>query len=102
MPVLVGAIFKQTGNKPPGMVRKKGDTGLVDMARNRRFFDVPIRGPLASFLTPQFNTAACMRLLTAALSHQVGRCSGFAPPGCAPLLRATELRRRSSGVRTGV
>lgn len=70
-PVLVGALFKETGNAPPGMVPKRGEAGLLDMARNRAFFDVPVRGPLRSFLTRDFNTSGCMRLLTAALSDPV-------------------------------
>jgi len=74
-PVLVGALFKETGNAPPGMVPKRGEAGLVDMARNRDFFDVPVRGPLRSFLTRDFNTSGCMRLLTAALSDPVGEKS---------------------------
>lgn len=43
--ILLGFIFKQTGQVPPMQVPLKGEYVVHDMARSARYFDVPLKFP---------------------------------------------------------
>ena len=62
-PVLLGGIFKATGNNPPGAVPAKGMYMMRDLARYSARYQVPLT------MNPHFpvNTLMAMRLATAAL-----------------------------------
>jgi 2-hydroxychromene-2-carboxylate isomerase len=62
VPILLGGIFKATGNAPPGMVAARGRWMGVDMARYAR------REGITLGVNPDFpiNTITMMRMLTAA------------------------------------
>ncbi len=62
IPVLLGGIFKATGNAPPGMVAARGRWMGIDMARHAA------RENIAMAMNPDFpiNTITMMRMLTAA------------------------------------
>ena len=62
-PILLGGIFKATGNAPPGMIAARGRWMGIDMAR------YAAREGITLNMNPDFpiNTIAMMRLLTAAL-----------------------------------
>jgi 2-hydroxychromene-2-carboxylate isomerase len=62
VPVLLGGIFKATGNAPPGMVAARGRWMGIDMAR---YAD---REGITLGMNPDFpiNTITMMRMLTAA------------------------------------
>ena len=63
MPILLGGIFKATGNAPPGMVAARGRWMGIDMAR------YAAREGITLGVNPDFpiNTITMMRMLTAAL-----------------------------------
>ncbi|KPF72349.1 disulfide bond formation protein DsbA [alpha proteobacterium AAP81b] len=62
VPVLLGGIFKATGNAPPGMVAARGRWMNIDMAR------YAAREGITLAMNPDFpiNTITMMRMLTAA------------------------------------
>ena len=62
IPVLLGGIFKATGNAPPGMVAARGRWMGIDMARYAK------REGITLGMNPDFpiNTIVMMRLLTSA------------------------------------
>ena len=62
IPVLLGGIFKATGNAPPGMVAARGRWMGIDMARYAK------REGITLGMNPDFpiNTIVMMRLLTGA------------------------------------
>lgn len=61
-PVLLGGIFKATGNSPPAAVPAKGQYMLRDLGRFARRYQVPLT------MNPYFpvNTLGAMRIATAA------------------------------------
>ncbi len=62
-PVLLGGIFKATGNNPPGAVPAKGMYMMRDLARYAQRYQVPLN------MNPHFpvNTLLPMRVATAAI-----------------------------------
>ena len=62
IPVLLGGIFKTTGNAPPGLVTARGDWMSIDMAR------YAAREGITLGINPDFpvNTITIMRILTSA------------------------------------
>lgn len=62
-PVLLGGIFKATGNNPPGAVPAKGMYMMRDLARYAQRYQVPLT------MNPHFpvNTLMPMRVATAAI-----------------------------------
>jgi len=64
LPVLLGAVQKATGNKPPGSLPTKARWGHEDSIRNARFMDVPFRGVPKGF-GEYLNSMRCQRVLTA-------------------------------------
>lgn len=62
-PVLLGGIFKATGNNPPGAVPAKGMYMMRDLARYAHRYQVPLT------MNPHFpvNTLMPMRVATAAI-----------------------------------
>ena len=62
IPVLLGGIFKATGNAPPGVIAARGKWMAIDMAR------YAARENITLGMNPDFpiNTITLMRLLTAA------------------------------------
>jgi 2-hydroxychromene-2-carboxylate isomerase len=62
-PILLGGIFKATGNAPPGMIAARGRWMGIDMAR------YAAREGITLGVNPDFpiNTITMMRMLTAAL-----------------------------------
>lgn len=62
VPVLLGGIFKATGNAPPGMVAARGRWMGIDMARYAAREGITLK------MNPDFpvNTITMMRMLTAA------------------------------------
>ena len=63
VPVLLGGIFKATGNNPPGAVPAKGMYMMRDLARYSARYQVPLT------MNPHFpvNTITPMRIATAAI-----------------------------------
>ena len=63
VPVLLGGIFKATGNNPPGAVPAKGMYMMRDLARYSKRYQVPLT------MNPHFpvNTITPMRIITAAI-----------------------------------
>jgi 2-hydroxychromene-2-carboxylate isomerase len=61
VPVLLGGIFKATGNAPPGMIAARGRWMNIDMARYAAREDITLT------MNPDFpiNTITMMRMLTA-------------------------------------
>lgn len=70
IPILLGGVFKATGNAPPGLVAARGRWMSIDMARYAAREAIPFNH------NPDFpiNTITMMRMLTAARGT-----SGFAP-----------------------
>lgn len=64
LPVLLGAVQKATGNRPPGAIPAKARWGNEDTLRNSRFMNVPFRGVPAGFGTTA-TSMRCQRVLTA-------------------------------------
>jgi len=62
VPILLGGVFKATGNAPPGMVAARGRWMAIDMAR------YAAREGITLGMNPDFpiNTITMMRMLTAA------------------------------------
>eukprot|EP01113_Clastostelium_recurvatum_P031145 TRINITY_DN3859_c0_g2_i3.p1 TRINITY_DN3859_c0_g2~~TRINITY_DN3859_c0_g2_i3.p1 ORF type:complete len:257 (+),score=56.34 TRINITY_DN3859_c0_g2_i3:282-1052(+) len=60
-PFFLGGVMKATNNKPPVSLPAKAQYYPLDIARNSRYFDIPIQIP-ATF---PLNTIMVMRLLTA-------------------------------------
>ena len=62
-PILLGGVFKATGNAPPGAVPAKGMYMMRDLARYAARYQVPLT------MNPHFpvNTITPMRVITAAL-----------------------------------
>ena len=62
VPVLLGGIFKATGNAPPGVVAARGRWMAIDMARHAE------REGITLGMNPDFpiNTITMMRMLTSA------------------------------------
>jgi 2-hydroxychromene-2-carboxylate isomerase len=56
-PILLGAVFKITGQAPLPQIPLKGDYALRDFARTARFYDIPFRMPDAF----PFSTVAAVR-----------------------------------------
>lgn len=55
-PILLGAVFKITGQQPLAQIPLKGSYALHDLKRSARWFDVPFRLPTKF---PIATTAAC-------------------------------------------
>eukprot|EP00958_Prasinococcus_capsulatus_P023548 scaffold3540_cov379-Prasinococcus_capsulatus_cf.AAC.11 len=62
---LVGAIFADAQNGPPGLNPARGAYMTKDLSRDVAFYGVDIAGPLSTFLGPTFSTVPCMRALCA-------------------------------------
>lgn len=60
-PMLLGAVFKATGNSSPIMVPAKGQYSLIDLQRWSNYLNIPFR------MNPNFpiNTLPLMRIVTA-------------------------------------
>lgn len=44
-PFLLGGVFKETGNQPPGMLPSRGKYLLKDLKRKSKFFQIPFTMP---------------------------------------------------------
>lgn len=60
-PMLLGAVFKATGNTSPIMIPAKGQYSMIDMQRWAKLWNIPLK------MNPNFpiNTLPLMRILTA-------------------------------------
>ena len=65
-PMLLGGVFKATGNNSPMMVPAKAAYSMKDMARWAKYWYIPVQ------MNPYFpiNTLQLMRLITAVQLHQ--------------------------------
>ena len=65
-PMLLGGVFKATGNNSPMMVPAKASYSIKDMARWAKYWHIPVQ------MNPYFpiNTLQLMRLITAVQLHQ--------------------------------
>lgn len=65
-PMLLGGVFKATGNNSPMMVPAKAAYSMKDMARWSKYWHIPVQ------MNPYFpiNTLQLMRLITAVQLHQ--------------------------------
>ena len=65
-PMLLGGVFKATGNNSPMMVPAKAAYSMKDMARWAKYWHIPLQ------MNPYFpiNTLQLMRLITAVQLHQ--------------------------------
>ena len=65
-PILLGGIFKATGNSSPMAVPAKAAYSMVDMGRWSKLWDIPVQ------MNPYFplNTLTLMRLITAVQYYQ--------------------------------
>ena len=65
-PMLLGGVFKATGNNSPMMVPAKAAYSMKDMARWAKYLHIPVQ------MNPYFpiNTLQLMRLITAVQLHQ--------------------------------
>ncbi|AZE66296.1 2-hydroxychromene-2-carboxylate isomerase [Pseudomonas synxantha] len=72
-PMLLGGVFKATGNASPIMVPAKGRYMLDDLARYAKRYNVPLR------FNPNFpiNTLILMRAITGMQIHQAERLLDF-------------------------
>lgn len=72
-PMLLGGVFKATGNASPIMVPAKGRYMLGDLARYAKRYNVPLR------FNPHFpiNTLILMRAITGMQIHQAERLLDF-------------------------
>ncbi|KAG0557410.1 hypothetical protein M758_11G123400 [Ceratodon purpureus] len=64
LPVLLGAVQKATGNKPPGALPARAKWLAEDTERNARFMGVPFRGVPKGFGI-SLDSMRCQRVLTA-------------------------------------
>ncbi|OTG66385.1 2-hydroxychromene-2-carboxylate isomerase [Acinetobacter silvestris] len=68
-PMLLGGVFKATGNSSPLMVPAKAKYSMLDLKRCSKFWDIPVK------MNPYFpiNTLSLMRLVTAIQLYQPQR-----------------------------
>lgn len=73
-PMLLGAVMKATGNRPPGLVAAKGDYIAIDIARWSKHYAIPY------VMNPEFpqNTVKALRL--AIVAEQQGVFSQLHQP----------------------
>ncbi|NXI08041.1 GSTK1 transferase, partial [Irena cyanogastra] len=65
-PAFLGGIMKQTGNKPPAMLPKRGEYLLKDMRRMAKYYQVPLRMHADAFQRIMgTNSLTAMRFITA-------------------------------------
>jgi len=72
-PILLGGVFKETGNSPPISVPAKGKWMLADLARFAKFYGVPLN------FNPHFpiNTLFLMRAAAALVTAEPERFEAF-------------------------
>ena len=77
-PMLLGGVFKATGNASPIMVPAKGRYMLDDLARYAKRYNVPLR------FNPHFpiNTLVLMRAVTSAICRPAWRSRVKPMPSC--------------------
>ncbi|OTG82262.1 2-hydroxychromene-2-carboxylate isomerase [Acinetobacter sp. ANC 4648] len=68
-PMLLGGVFKATGNSSPLMVPAKAKYSMLDLKRWSKYWDIPVK------MNPHFpiNTLMLMRLVTAVQLYQPER-----------------------------
>eukprot|EP00042_Codosiga_hollandica_P058671 m.888312 g.888312 ORF g.888312 m.888312 type:complete len:226 (-) comp59928_c0_seq4:1349-2026(-) len=69
-PMFLGAVMKESGNRPPGMVPAKGAYMLSDLSRLSAYYNVPLSPPSdPAEVMFKKGTMKAQRLLTAAAVH---------------------------------